>query len=173
MPQTLNLESIVEAGHLTFNIIRTLPDARVNERWVHGVVLGILEAKVGDMQYEHEVDDGRIDMRHGSSNPDVMEFVLVRNGNEWHASQNKSELRKLSRTSGRYARRRILFILHPFGSSIPVEQMKENYRNYAKNVQARFGEESVRVVYVHPRSDYNFIWAPPILVRPRSRQRLG
>ncbi len=178
MPQTLNLDRITKAGHLTFNIIKTLPDRRIKERWIHGVVLGILEAKVGNMQYEHIVDDGRIDIRHGSSNPDVIEFVLVKgeHGNQWQASQNKTELRKLSRTSDRYAKRRILFILHPFGPATSEERMNENYSEYREGNRERrgyFGENSVRVVYVHPRSEYNFKWTPPRVSRMQARQRLG
>src|ERR1039457_7212382 len=108
MPQTLSVRTLEQTARLTFNIIRTLPDRRINERWIHGIVLGILEAKVGSMQYEHEVAGGRIDIRHGTNNPDVVELVLIKAGNEWHAGQNKTELRKLSKTPYAQGRRRYL-----------------------------------------------------------------
>jgi hypothetical protein len=170
---------MIKAGRLTFNIIRSLPDNRIEERWVHGVVLGILEAMVGNIQYEHEVSEGRIDMRHGGMNPDVIEFVLVRRqGIQWYASQNKTELQKLTRTSRHFAKRRYLLILDPFGPSIPRERMEEDYRSYREtNDEPRgyFGDESVRVVYVHPTLDYHFLWTPPRLTRARTqrRQQLG
>lgn len=179
MPRTLTTRTLKQAANLTFNIIKTLPNNRIDdERWLHGVVLGILEAKVGDIQYEHPVENGRIDIRHGSSNPDVVELVLVKaGGSGWHAGQNKTELRKLSKTTKVQARRRMLLIIHAFGDSIPFEQMKRNYDNYTTSNGERsgyFGSNSIRVVYVHPRTDYNFIWKPPRIERRRaSRQRLG
>ena len=172
MPQTLRLETLTEAGRLTFNIIRTLTTNRAyDERWLHGVVLGILEAKVGDMQYEFPIVGGRIDMRHGTSNPDVVELVVVRRGNEWHASQNLSELQKLCSVPYSRARRRILLILDPFGEPVPEQQMRQNYANNA--MRGIFERRTVTIIYVNPRAEYTFRWTPQRARRTATtRQRI-
>lgn len=178
MPETLNIDTMIDVGRMAFNVIRSLPDNRIEERWVQGVLLGIMEAKVGDMQYEHEVADGRIDFRHGGPNPDVIEYVLVRrDSNQWRPSQNHKELQKLTRTSKNVAKRRYLLILDPFRGSISQERLQgeyEDYRQTNNRPRGYFGNESVRVVYVHPTLDYHFLWRPPILARASARrQELG
>lgn len=156
--RTLRLKTLVKAGRLTFNVMKTLTWRRMGERWIHGVVLGILEVKVGDMQYEYPVSRGRIDMRHGSSNPGAIELVVVTKGSEWHASQNKTELDKLTRVPNSH-RRRVLLILHPYGDPVPKERMRDNYSNWTAG-QGRFQRHTVTVQYVHPKLDYNFRWYP-------------
>lgn len=110
------------------------------------------------MQYQHPVDKGWIDMRHGSTNPDVIELVVVKHGNEWRGSQNLTELRKLCKVPDSH-RRRILLILDPFGNPVAEEDMR---RSYERQIAGRgnFERHTVTVLYVHPELDYKFTWTP-------------
>ena len=82
-----------------------------------------MERDVGNMQSEYRVSDGRIDFRHGGNNPDCVELVVRRHGNEHYGGQNHSELWKLCRIPFERARKRILLILD--ASGLPPDPQKE------------------------------------------------
>jgi len=162
MPKSLTHEILKEVGRKAVRLANTLSWKKTKERWLHGVVLGLLEASIGDMQSEFLFDSSikRIDFRHGSSNPDVIELVVRVNGGELYGSQNISELKKLCKIPYSRARRRILLLLDAsYLSSIRKRDLKRTYSNLTAG-KGRFTRNQVTVMYIHPETEYSFRWSP-------------
>ncbi len=154
------MKILTKDGRMALRLTETLTEQQIKEDWLHGVVLGLLEAKVGNMQSEYSVDGGRIDFRHGGNNPDAIELVVRFHGNEHYRNMNESELQKLCRIPWARARKCILFILDPSGlAATPKENLRRSY--YSKGAgRGRFYRREVTVMYVHPEERYNFRWDP-------------
>ena len=148
VPKSLNSAVIQSVAESVFGLVPYLTDSQYNERWIQGLVLGLLEAKVGHMQVEHGVYGGRIDLRHGGSNPVLIELVTVIHGTEHYYLQNFDELQKLRRVSYSKAKRRILLILdfteHPFSK----QRLLDNYTKYGSGA-GRFERNPVAIMYFH------------------------
>jgi hypothetical protein len=112
------------------------------------------------MQSEYKVPNGRIDFRHGGNNPDLIELVVRRHGNEQYPNMNVGELAKLCRVPFSKARKRILLILDPSGAK-PIQKwrLKEIYRRRNAG-RGRFSRNTIRVMYFHPNEEYQFYWSP-------------
>jgi len=168
MSKTLTYQTLMHAGRAALNLTYTLTQKKTRERWLHGVVLGLLEGLVGNMQNEFAVEDSNrvkkkpkcIDFRHGSSNPDVIELVVRMRGGELYGSQNKSELLKLCKIPDTQARRRILLLLDPSGlDPIAKHDLKRTY-SYIGTGSGNFPRKTVTIVYIHPDLEYLFRWRP-------------
>jgi hypothetical protein len=103
----------------------------------------------------------RIDYRYGGSNPAVIEFAVrpATGGPQLYGSQNRSELRKLTRVPQSKARRRYLLLLDLYRSAIDSLALKPTY-DLVHAGQGRFQRHSVRVIYVSSSLQYNFLWRP-------------
>ena len=158
----LSKSELLKAAHETLEIAIKVGTSHQKERWLHGVLLGSLQARVGNMQSEYSVGGGRIDLRHGGSNPSVVELVVRYHGVEEAPSANRSELLKLCKVKGTQARTRYLLILDVSGGR-PVRRkfLERSYGNHIAG-RGRFERQPVRVVYVHPdrRHDFDFVWRP-------------
>jgi hypothetical protein len=150
------------AAHETVRIALRVGASHQKERWLHGVLLGVLQALVGDMQSEYPVSGGRIDLRHGGRNPSVIELVVRFHGNEEAPSANRTELLKLCKVRATQARTRYLLILDISGGR-PVRQefLQHSYAGHIAG-RGRFERQPVRVVHIHPnrRNDFDFSWTP-------------
>lgn len=125
------------------------------------VLYGYLRAKFPAITRQHHVKYGRIDFRYGTTNPVVIEFVL-RSPHQGRytlfASQNRSELRKLTRVTQATARTRVMLLLDRTADPVERSELKEGYD--ATNAgRGNFTRHSVRVVYVHEARTYNFLWS--------------
>jgi len=167
MPKTLTLKLLKKSGKMAVNLTKNLSWKKTGERWLHGVVLGLLEASVGNMRSEYPVEEsGRvtkpkcIDLRHGGNNPDVIELVVRVHGGELYGSQNRSELLKLCKIPYEKARHRMLLLLDPSGRPpIPKNILRKSYLNLGGG-RGRFPREQVTIVYIHPKAEYAFRWKP-------------
>ncbi len=159
-PKTLTLARLRRAARYALQLSKTLTWDKTREGWLHGVILGLLEREVGNMQSEYSVRDGRIDFRHGGNNPDCVELVVRRHGNEHYGGQNESELWKLCRIPFEKARKRILLILDASElAPTPKENLAESYKSVSGGA-GRFSRNEVTVLYVHPEIEYAFRWNP-------------
>lgn len=160
-PKILRIETLTKVGRMAIHLAeKTLTWRQTKESWIHGVVLGLLEAFVGDMQSQYSVNNGRIDFRHGGPNPDAIELVVRFYGTEHYGNMNADELRKLSRIPFSRARKCILLILDASGQkATPKENLRSSYSRVRLG-RGRFHRREVTVMYVHPKTEYNFRWNP-------------
>jgi len=105
-PKILTNHKLKQTERYALRLTEFLTWGKTREGWLHGVILGLLEGSVGNMESEYHVGQKRIDFRHGGNNPDCVELVVRHHGNEHYGTQNKSELKKLSRVSYQRARKR-------------------------------------------------------------------
>jgi hypothetical protein len=150
------------AARATLQLAESVGDGKRGERWLHGVLLGYLEASVGDMESEYQVSRGHIDLRHGGNNPAVIEFVVRKHGVENAPSMNRSELAKLTRIPNTRARTRYLLIIDTSGyAPLKKDTTQQAYLRWHAG-RGRFERQPVRVIYVHPdpRHDFDFSWDP-------------
>lgn len=167
MSETATTKLILDVGRKAIRLADTLSWKKTGERWLHGVVLGLFEAKLGGMQSEYPVETSSaktkpkcVDFRHGGSNPAVIELVVRVHGSELYGSQNASELRKLCKIPFSKARRRILLLLDPSRlESIGKSSLKSSYEQIGSG-RGKFTRETVTIVYVHPDREYSFKWNP-------------
>lgn len=103
----------------------------------------------------------RFDFRIGGSNPVHIEFAWRTrvNGGELYGSQNRSELRKLTRLRSSQTKLRVLLLLDASDRPIPQNDLKATYDSQNSG-KGRFKRHPVRVIYCHERSQYSFSWKP-------------
>jgi hypothetical protein len=108
--------------------------------------------------------ESAIDFRFGDrphgKNPCVLELA-VRNsegGSQLLASQNKPELRKLSRYPESQAQTRVLLLLDIGHAPLAREKLQPDYDNLKHLGAGKFQRRSVSILYVHRELDYRFIW---------------
>jgi hypothetical protein len=157
----LHEHDLITAGQAVLRLAKDLGWSRTKERWLHGVLLGYLEAKVGGMRSEWPVDEGYVDMRRGGPNPGLVELVVRRHGVESSPQPNVPELRKLASRPEGTAKGRFLLILDLYSEkALNVERLKRNYQSKAlKGRPPRGGWHPVRIIYLHPRRRaYSFTW---------------
>ncbi len=165
----VNQQEVIDAAR---DIIRLAKDygggeTLNREMLLDPVLYAYFEGRFGAMSRQHQVEmhskvrPQRIDFRHGSSNPSVMEFAVrpPSGGSTLQGSQNKSELRKLTRIVPSQAKTRILLLLDLYRESILKCKLKPTYDNINAG-RGNFRRHSVRVIYVHPDIDYKFLWNP-------------
>jgi hypothetical protein len=162
MSEIVTTELMHEIGRRAIRLADTLSWKKAGERWLHGVVLGLLEAKIGHMQIEVQVGNSksRVDFRHGGSNQAVIELAVRHHGPELYGPMNSSELRKLCKFTQSKAKRRVLLLLDP-SHLPPIEKsaLQKSY-NTVSSGRGRFSRKTVTIVYVHADTEYSFQWRP-------------
>ena len=131
------------------------------------MVYGFLQGRHGHMSRQFYVRfhgakrPKRIDFRYGTSNPAVIELAVrpPTGGSQLHGSQTESELRKLTRVPQAKAKRRILLLLDLYRSPLDEAKLKATYDSIHAG-RGNFKRHSVRVIYVHRDSTYDFLWWP-------------
>jgi hypothetical protein len=100
----------------------------------------------------------RIDYRQGGNRPVAIEFAVRTQGrNEIAGSQNRSEINKLARLPQSRWGTRILLLIDLAQHPIARSNLEPTYRN-VRTGRGKFRRHSVSVVYVHPDSQYRFLW---------------
>jgi hypothetical protein len=137
------------------------------ELLLDAILLAYLSGRFSGVSRQHYVylygstKPQRIDFRFGGNNPVVMEFA-VRNPSSvgtLYGSQNRDELRKLCRVSHTQARLRVLLLLDLASTSHLKADLKATYETIHAG-PGKFKRSSVRVIYVHRRITFNFVWRP-------------
>jgi hypothetical protein len=131
------------------------------------ILYGYLQGRFGSMTRQHHVqfygaaNPKRIDFRHGTSNPTVIEFVVRPPSGHatLYGSQNRSELRKLCRVPQTTARRRILLLVDLHATPMRRDNLKASYDREGSG-PGNFARHSVRVMYVHRDQQFDFLWRP-------------
>jgi hypothetical protein len=135
---------------------RRIPRRKLRESWVQGVLLGFLEARIGYMELEHSVANGRVDFFHRGNPPSAIELAVAKDKKILHwehlPAKNKTEIKKLRRLRTSRKLRRFLLLIDLVGTQ-PIEKakLKKSYTDY-------FGKNNFKVtaVYVHKNSKFSF-----------------
>jgi hypothetical protein len=162
----ITIGELTDAGRRTIELARQYRQVHHRESALLGMIHGYLDARFGSIDREHAIYIGgsshpkRIDFRQSTLNSVVMEVAMRTrdHGNELYGSTNRSELRKLARVAS--ASMRYLLLLDMSGDD-PHERsaLKETYDGENAG-PGKFARKSVRIVYVHPDAEYDFIWRP-------------
>jgi hypothetical protein len=159
----MNIQEIKEASNTAIWMLSQYKGvAGQGELGADRVLYGVLEGRFGHMSRQHAVKAGRIDFRFGTSNPVVIEFVLRSPHDprsKLYESQNRSELRKLTRVRPATAKMRVLLLLDRTHDSIPTEVLRRGY-DESNAGRGRFHRHVVRVIYVQQDLAYDFPWHP-------------
>ena len=147
------------------------------ELLLDAILLAYLSGRFSGVSRQHYVylygssRPQRIDFRFGGSNPVVMEFAVrdPSGGGKLSGSQNHSELKKLCRVSHTQAKLRVLLLLDLAINPYHKESLKASY-DPLNTGPGKFQRSSVRVIYVHRRNVFNFIWRPFKNRRSRTNQ---
>ncbi len=144
---------------------RSLAEADIG-RLLHAYLLG----KYGGVKSECPVRLGQresyIDFRFGDAphgrNPCVLELA-VRNsvhGSQLLSSQNKTELKKLSRYPASKAQTRVLLLLDIGHKPLERAGLQRGYDELKHLGAGKFQRRPVQVLYVHRDLDFHFSWEP-------------
>jgi hypothetical protein len=135
-------------------------------RILHAYLLG----KFGGVKSECPVKLGRrdsyIDFRFGDApygnNPCVVELAVrnTEHGPQLMSSQNKAELKKLSRYRASTAQTRVLLLLDLGHRPIAQATLQAGYDNLKHLGAGKFQRRAVHVLYVHRDLDFHFSWKP-------------
>ena len=165
----MNIDTLTKSGRAVLLLLRDYSGGHVGRRemLLDPILYGYLQGRFGDMTRQHWVSihgrprPQRIDFRKGGTNPVVVEFAVrsPSGGPTLYGSQNRSELRKLCRVTRTSARLRALLLLDLSPSRIRRENLKPTYDAQTSG-PGNFTRHSVRVIYVHAHSSYNFLWQP-------------
>lgn len=162
----IRIRDLQKAGEAVLGLSNQVSWSRQKEQWLHGVLLGYLEARFGHMQTEFHPWEGdlrRVDFRHSVTNPVLIELVVMRHGGEQSRKMNDPELRKLASIPHSRAKSRYLLILDRF-SARPMNGSRFKARYSGQGVwrgRPPHGRWSpVRVIYVHPKGTFSFAWPP-------------
>ena len=137
------------------------------ELLLDAILLAYLSGRFSSVSRQHYVylygskKPHRIDFRIGGSNPVVVEFAVrgAQGGGKLSGGQNISELKKLCRVSHTQAKLRVLLLLDSAKNPLHKHLLKRTYDPLHAG-PGKFKRTSVRVIYVHRRNAFNFIWRP-------------
>lgn len=160
----IRISDLRKAGREVLKLSDQMSWIRQKEQRLHGVLLGYLQAKFGQMQTEYHPwkhDRRRVDFRHAVSNPVLIELVVMHHGVEQSRRQNDSELRKLASIPPARAKTRFLLILDNY-SVKPMREAGFRDRFLSQGVwrgRPPHGKwNPVRVLYVHREGSFSFSW---------------
>jgi hypothetical protein len=161
------LANIQQLMHALSTVIRLSDDyARsvTGELTMDRMLYAFLTATFKGVSRQHHVAlhrsrPRRIDFRLGGTNPVVAEFAFrpAKGGQQLHGPQNASELRKLCRVTPTQAKLRALLLLDLRNAPLLRGALQESY-SQVNSGRGRFTRHPVRVVYVHRKTQYHFVW---------------
>lgn len=162
----MNIDEIAAAARAVLALRAKYTKPPCREMALDLPLFAYLSARHGAMTRQVPVQLGvakpkRIDFRHGGTNPVVIEFV-VRSASGLgtiYGSQNRSELRKLSRIPQSQAKLRALLLMDVSPSPLEKPVLKSTYDGVTLG-KGNFTRMAVTVIYVHADREYRFNWKP-------------
>jgi hypothetical protein len=165
----MKLAQIREAADRVMRLLDDYSSREVGSREMQfdPILYGYLEGRFHHFSRQHRVRVGgygsrrRIDFRHGTSHPMVMELAVrsPQGGGQLYGSTNSSELRKLCRVTQASAQRRVLLLVDLHAHPLDKERLKQTYESQSSG-RGNFRRHSVRVIYVHRSKHFDFLWRP-------------
>lgn len=165
----MNTRALTDATLRVISLLNDYSGQHVGKREMQldPILYGYLEGRFGSFKRQHRLylrgrtKPLRIDFRRGSTNPVLVEFAVrpPNGGNTLYGSQNRSELRKLSRIPQSQARLRILLLVDLSATPHAKSDLRATYESQTPAADGS-NKHSVRVVYVHANTHYSFLWQP-------------
>jgi hypothetical protein len=165
----MNIEAITDSARSVIHLLHDYSGGHVGrrEQLLDPILYGYLQGRFSRVARQYWVRihgrprPQRIDFRCGGNNPIVIEFAVrpPHGGPMLYGSQNRSELRKLCRVTRTSARLRVLLLIDLAYDPIHQDNLQQTYDDQSSG-PGNFTRHSVRVVYVHLESSYNFLWQP-------------
>jgi hypothetical protein len=165
----MNIADLTNAARQVIALLTDYSGGHVGRRemLLDPILYGYLQGRFQNMSRQHWVQihgrdrPQRIDFRHGGSNPVVIEFAVrpPHGGPTLYGSQNRPELRKLTRVTKTSARLRVMLLIDLAPDPLLRNNLMRTF-NDQNSGPGRFKRHSVRVVYVHSETSFNFIWQP-------------
>ena len=158
--------NIAELRELALDLLRR-SDRLSREMKIDAYLLAELEARFGTVTRQHPLRfasserDSRIDFRLGGSNPVLLELAVrpADGACQLYGSQNKPELFKLTRWPQTQVKLRALLLMDFATKPLESERLRSTYISINAG-RGRFERNPIRVVYVHDKLQYHFIWQP-------------
>lgn len=163
----MNHTGLRKAALRVLQLLEEYSNAPHREMLIDPALYAFLEGHFGLMSRQHPVEiaghrrPARIDYRQGGSNPTVIEFAVrpPLGGPQLYGSQNRAELRKLTRIPQTRAKRRVLLLLDRHRIPLSRASLEPTYESVTAG-PGNFQRRSVRVQYVHVSRQFNFLWTP-------------
>jgi len=158
--------TIRDAAKRVIELQRDYTGGKVGERemLLDPILYAYLEGRFGHFTRQHPVrrtgtvKPARVDFRRGTMNPVLIEFAVrpPSGHGTLYGSQNRSELRKLCRMA---AALRVLLLVDLYHIPLSQESLRRSYEKISGG-QGNFVRRAVRVVYVHRKRTFDFLWRP-------------
>lgn len=170
--RNVNIADITSVGKEVIGMLADYHNAPHREMLIDPALFAYIKGRFGHIERQHYVyrygskKPKRIDFRMGGHNPVVIEFAVRPpiGGGTLLGSQNVSELRKLCRVSATQARLRALLLLDLYHTPYDFDTLRDTYERISSG-RGNFMRAAVRVIYVHAKADFNFLWQPYSAVR--------
>src|SRR5436305_1954049 len=130
----MNIADLIDSARKVASVLKDYSGGHVGRRemLLDPILYGYLHGRFKRLSRQHWVRlhgrprPQRIDFRAGGSNPVVIEFAVrpPHGGASLYGSQNRSELRKLTRVTRTSARLRVLLLIDLAPAAIPLNNLK-------------------------------------------------
>lgn len=164
----MNLDELEEAAKDYLRLLNEYPNHRnrAGERFLDLSFYAMLQGRFEKMsrQLNLRVSSSnrplRIDFRHGGNNPILIELAVRPHtgGQQFDASNNRAELRKLARFRQSQARVCVLLLLDLYPTHLTTNQLRHRYADIT-SAQGRYKRHAVTVIYVHEEHHFRFEWS--------------
>lgn len=168
--KSLTISDAKALGQALIEVADTYPTRFLTETDFYPLVVAYLRGRVPALKPEAIVVGGSVDFRVGGPNPALLELAVapreLRDGcqdalkfpghgraPQLHASQNKSELKKLRAVPQSQAKNRYLLLLD-FRGTLDPRKLRESYTATAAKVAP--SQNVIRVVYVSRDRAFDF-----------------
>ncbi len=156
----LTRRDLIKTGKATIALAKRIPVYKRAQRPLLLMIYGYVSGRFDCVIPEKWVNAGRLDFRFSGTSPSVFE-VAVRdsyNKGQAYGPGNKTELHKLCREVGA-SLRAILVIYLSEEDPIPEKNLRISYER-VPGPRGGGQRAPVRIIYVRPRIDYDFLWRP-------------
>ena len=167
------MASLADIRHAAIQIVKPICGNKARSfgeadigRILHAYLLGKFGGVWPECPVQFGPGESYIDFRFGDAphgnNPCVVELAVrnTEHGQQLSCSQNKSELKKLSRYPSSKAQTRVLLLLDLGHKPIAQAVLQPGYDKLKHLGAGKFQRRSVRVLYVHRDLDFHFSWKP-------------
>lgn len=161
----MNREHIARTAEAVMRMLGEYTNGPKREMLVDPALYAYFSARFGKMRRQVPIMLGtsakRIDYRHGGLNPVAIEFVVrpPTGGGQLYGSQNRSELRKLSRLPQTKAKLRALLLMDSHSTPLDHAALRATYEVVTLG-PGNYIRMPVSVIYVQDGTSFQFVWKP-------------